>query len=103
MTLLDEVLGLTERVHEAIQAGDWLHASELEQVRRARLEQLVAAGREEHGSAVADGEPLRATLETLQQRSLAMLGEVHHHRRRILREATTIKTGQDAAQAYRNA
>jgi hypothetical protein len=36
----------------------------------------------------------------LQDLSLRMIGEVHHHRRRILREAATVQTNHAAVEAY---
>jgi hypothetical protein len=91
-TTLDEVLELTDRVQAAIDAGDWQHAQALETDRRAHLERLVAAG----GTAGA----LRSTLATLEQRNHRMVGLVQHERRRVLREAGTVKTGHAAANAY---
>lgn len=88
---LQRALELTENVHEAIQAGDWLRAAELEQERRAAIEAFANA----QGAAPA--------LQALQERSLHMIGEVHHHRRRVLREAATVQTQRSAVQAYENA
>lgn len=38
---LQRALELTDSVHEAIQAGDWARATELEQERRAAIEAYV--------------------------------------------------------------
>jgi len=92
---LGAILDLTDQVQNAIDAGDWQRASDLESQRRAQLETLVA----ERGIGEPGGE-LRGALEALQQRNQRMLGEAHHHRRRVLREASTLKTGQSAARAY---
>jgi erythromycin esterase-like protein len=92
---LAEVLELTDRVQAAIDAGDWSAAREAETRRRAALEQLVA----EQG---ASGE-FATALAQLQERNQRMIGEVHHHRRRVLRDASTVKTGQSAASAYASA
>ncbi len=90
---LAEVLELTDRVQEAIDAGDWLAAQEAETSRRSALEQLVA----ERGAA---GD-LAQSLAQLRERNQRMIGEVHHHQRRVLRDASMVKTGQAAASAYR--
>jgi hypothetical protein len=95
---LDKILELTEQVQNALDAGDWQRANELETERRAQLEALVA----EQGVGEPNGE-LRGTLEALQQRNQRMIGEVHHHQRRVLRDATMIKTGQAAVRAYETA
>jgi hypothetical protein len=91
-TLLEAVLDLTDRVQAAIDAGDWVQAHELETTRRAQLEKLVLAG---------DGAiPLTAALDAVQQRTYRLIGLVEHHRRRVLREATTVTTGHAAAARY---
>lgn len=97
-TTLGAILDLTEQVQSAIDAGDWQRASDLESQRRVQLESLVV----ERGTGEPGGE-LRGALESLQLRNQRLLGEAHHHRRRVLREASTIKTGQSAARAYENA
>ena len=92
---LATILELTDRVQTALDAGDWQRASELDAERRAQLERLVA----EHGT----GEPkseLRNALEQLLERNQRMIGEVHHHRRRVFRDAETVKTGRSAVNAY---
>jgi hypothetical protein len=90
--LLEDILELTDRVQAAIDAGDWQHANEIETERRAKLEQLVVAG--------ADGPDLTAGWNELQQRTYRLIGLTEHHRRRVLREATTVKTGHAAAARY---
>ncbi|HLF11111.1 MAG TPA: hypothetical protein VJA26_07835 [Gammaproteobacteria bacterium] len=97
MSALAAILELTDLVQAAINDGDWQRAHVLENERRGRLEELVAAQAQAQG----DGhDALRATLTGLQQRSQQMIGEVHHHRRRILREASMLKAGHEAAGAY---
>jgi hypothetical protein len=91
-TLLEAVLDLTDRVQAAIDAGDWAAANELETLRRAQLEKLILAG---------DGAvPLTGVLDAIQQRTYKLIGLVEHHRRRVLREATTVTTGHAAAARY---
>jgi hypothetical protein len=97
-TTLSSILDLTEQVQNAIDAGDWQQASDLESQRRAQLESFIA----ERGIGEPGGD-VRTALEALQLRNQRMLGEAHHHRRRVLREASTIKTGQSAARAYESA
>jgi len=91
-TTLGSILELTDEVQTAIDAGEWQRASELEAERRAQLERLVA----EHGRS-AEVVP---TLTVLEQRNYQLIGLVEHHKRRVLREAATVKTGHTAAAAY---
>jgi hypothetical protein len=90
-TALDPLLELTDRVQAAIDAGDWQQANELETERRAQLERLVA-----EQTAV----DVRSALDTLSQRTYRLIGLVEHHRRRVLREATTVTAGHAAAARY---
>jgi hypothetical protein len=90
--LLQDLLELTDRVHLAIDAGDWQQANELETERRAKLEQLVVAG--------AGGADLTTCLDELQQRTYRLIGLTEHQRRRVLREASTVTTGHAAAARY---
>jgi hypothetical protein len=91
-TTLAEVLELTDRVQAAMDSGDWLAAQDFETQRRAALERLVA----ERGT----GGDMVGALAQLHERNQRMIGEVHHHRRRVLRDAALVKTGQSAASAY---
>jgi hypothetical protein len=90
-TALDTLLELTDRVQAAIDAGDWQQASELESDRRAQLEKLVAE---------QTAHDVRSTLDALAQRTYRLIGLVEHHRRRVLREATTVTAGHAAAARY---
>jgi hypothetical protein len=92
---LDGVLALTDRVQAAIDAGDWQLARELETSRRAELEALVAEQ--------AKGLELVGALASLADRNHRMIGAVQHHRRAILRDAETIRTGHAAVAAYDSA
>lgn len=96
---LQRALELTDSVHEAIQAGDWVRASELEQERRAAVE-AYALAQSEGQAEVEAWTGARAALELLRDRSQRMIGEAHHHRRRLLREASTVATQRVAAAAY---
>ena len=95
MSPLDTILDLTEQVQAAINEGDWQRAHALETDRRSLLEEFVAAE-----GPVDRNNGLQLALTQLQQRNQHMLGEVHHHRRRVLREASMLKAGHDAAGAY---
>jgi hypothetical protein len=86
------ILDLTDRVQAAIDEGDWPRAQQLENERRAAIERLVAEQ--------AVGSELQAALGELYARNQRMIGEVHHHRRRLEREALTVKTGRAAVAAY---
>jgi hypothetical protein len=90
-TALDALLDLTDRVQTAIDAGDWQQANELETERRAQLERLVA-----EQTAI----DVRAVFDELAQRTDRLIGLVEHHRRRVLREATTVAAGHVAAARY---
>jgi hypothetical protein len=90
-TALDTLLELTDRVQAAIDAGDWQQANELETERRAQLEKLVAE------QAAMD---VRSVLDALAQRTHRLIGLVEHHKRRVLREATTVTAGHAAAARY---
>ena len=90
-TLLEAVLDLADRVEASIDAGDWAQANELETARRAQLEKLLLAG----AGALPEG-----ALDAVRQRTHELIGLVEHHRRRVLREATTVKTGYAAAARY---
>jgi hypothetical protein len=90
--LVATVIALTDRVQDAIDAGDWPQAQQLEMQRRALLEELAAT----HD---ATGEVAR-TFAALDGRTRRMIGLVEHHKRRVLREAAVAKTGHDGAAAY---
>ena len=90
-TAFDTLLELTDRVQAAIDAGDWQQANELENERRAQLEKLVAE---------QTAMDVRSVLEALAQRTHRLIGLVEHHRRRVLREATTVTAGHAAAARY---
>lgn len=93
--VLQSIVELTDRVQTAVQDGDWAHAHELDVERRTLLESLLA-----DAAAVASAAELGAVLADLERRSRHLIGEVQHHQRRILREASMVKTGHDAAAAY---
>jgi len=88
---LDQLLELTDRVQAAIDAGDWQQANELETGRRAQLEKLVAE---------QTAMDIRSVLDALAQRTHRLIGLVEHHKRRVLREATTVSAGHAAAARY---
>jgi isocitrate dehydrogenase kinase/phosphatase len=90
-TALDTLLELTDRVQAAIDAGDWQQASELESERRVQLEKLVAE---------QTAQDVRSALDAVAQRTHRLIGLVEHHRRRVLREATTVTAGHAAAARY---
>ena len=92
---LNSLLELTDEVQAAIDAGEWLRAADLEQRRRASLEAYVAEIRAGGGTVDADAE-----LGRLYERNQRLIGDVHHHRRRVLRDASIVRTGQAAVGAY---
>ena len=93
MNGLQAVLEMTDRVQAAIAAGDWQAARDLEVLRRGLLEQWLAH------VGLADARVATA-LNDLEQRGRHMVGDVQHHRRRVLRDAQTVTTGRAAAAAY---
>lgn len=99
---LQRALELTDSVHEAIQAGDWARATELEQERRAAIEAyaLTLGARRADGTAAEPSADAEAALEQLQDRSLRMIGEAVGARHRLLREAASVETHRAAAAAY---
>jgi hypothetical protein len=90
-TALDGLLELTDRVQAAIDAGDWQLAKALEDERRAQLERLVAE------QTALD---VRSVLDSLAVRTHRLIGLEEHHKRRVLREATTVTAGHAAAAQY---
>lgn len=92
---LAAIARLTDQVQDAINTGDWRGASEIESRRRAKLEALVA-------EAVRGGgkEELARFLESMTADVNRLIGEVHHHQRRVAREATMIRTGREATREY---
>ncbi len=92
---LNEILALTDAVQQAIDAGEWQRAHDVDVERRALLEALAL----EQGDAAALG----AALANVQARTYVLIGQVEHHKRRVLREATTVKTAHTAVAAYTEA
>jgi hypothetical protein len=92
---LNVILELTEEIQTAIDAGEWQRASDIDVERRTRLENLIA----EHGSS-DDSSAMRNAFAALLERNRRMIGEVDHHRRAVLRDASMIRTGQAAVSSY---
>ena len=92
---LNEILTLTDAVQQAIDAGEWQRAHDVDVERRALLEAL----------ALQRGDPaaLGAALADVRARTYVLMGQVEHHKRRVLREASTVKTAHAAAAAYTEA
>ena len=91
---LDHVLALTERVQTAISDGEWAAAAKLEVERRELLARYLE---QERGDRL---DRLAPDLTDLQNTHNQILGELFHHRRRLVREATTVRTGRRAIRAY---
>ena len=89
--LVATVIGLTDRVEAAIEAGEWTQAQELEAERHRLLQQLAGA----HGPA-----ELKETFTALAARNHRLLGFVEHQKRRVLREAAVARAGRDGVAAY---
>lgn len=93
---LDALIEQTDAVAAAIAAGDWESATQLEIERRGLLRRYLERESLRHGNL----EHLRASLSELHARSNQFVGEVHHHRNRIVHEACTVKRGRDAVKEY---
>ena len=91
---LEAIIALTERVQSAITTGEWSQASELEDERRKALAQFIEQHRASGLEAMSD------ELTDLQNTHNRLIGELFHHRRRLVREATTVRTGRRAVRAY---
>ena len=97
-TNLADILEITDQVQAAIDSGEWLRARDLDVERRSLLEQFVVE------QSQTDARPeWRSRLAVLEQRNNHMIGEVHHHRRRVLRDASMVRTGYAAAGSYDSA
>jgi hypothetical protein len=94
---LARIAFLTDSVQAAINSGEWLQAAELDTARRTALEDLFQ-GLAAEPATVAH---LRDNLEALSTRTQHMIGEVHHHKRRVAREASTVSLGRKASREYR--
>jgi len=93
---LARVLALTEQVEAAIAAGEWQQAADLEAQRRATLVGLLE--RQSASSSIAP--ELRAAITNVVSRTHHLIGQAHHHRRTLLREASMIRLGRKAADEY---
>ena len=83
----------TEAVRSAVADGRWDDATQLETDRRTLLQQFLA-GRPEITEA------LRRELARLNRMTQAIMGEVHHHQRRLEREVFTLQKGKRASKIY---
>lgn len=93
---LQALLELTDAVQVAISDGDWQKAAMLETERRAMLEAYLDRERAVNGGLTHLSEELAG----LQSRANRMIGELHHHRRRLEREAGQLARGRRAVRAY---
>lgn len=91
---LERLLEMTDAVQAAISAGDWQRAAQIESERRALLERYLGLQDE------AGGAHVQQTLARLHEHNNRMIGEVHHHRRRLVHEACLIDRGKRAVKAY---
>jgi len=94
---LEPLIALSDALQAAINAGHWRRATEIDVQRRQALEALIAE------LSAAGTTELTQRLEQLQQHTQHLLGQAHHHKRRLLREASTLKTGRVAAREYESA
>ena len=93
---MSAVSQLTDEVQAAVHDGDWQRASELEALRLRALEGLLAMR-------PTDPVELQQFLTSTRDSVNHLIGEVHHHQRRIVREATMIRTGRKAKVEYESA
>jgi hypothetical protein len=88
---------LTAAVQEAVDGRDWETAAALESDVRATLEALVVQLK---AGAAHDPDILRAELEAAAARIARLRGELAHHERAMVREASMVSAGRRAAAAY---
>jgi len=93
---LQSLLELTLEVQEAVTCGDWEQASALELQRGDALKTFIQEQRVSHGGL----EHISAELAELQQNNNRLIGEVHHHRRSVAREASMLQHGKQAVREY---
>ncbi len=96
MSLLDDILALTDTVEECIEQGDWLGAGEANARRQALLQQLCS-----DGQALDDG--ARAVLREVLDRNRTAEERLRRDRGRIAGDASRIERSQGALRAYRTA
>lgn len=93
---LADVVALTDQVQAAVRDGEWLSAASLEERRRAALGTLLTRLAEEPALVAS----LQRALGEIETRGRHLIGEVDHHRRSVVREASTLATGRHAAREY---
>lgn len=93
---LTAIIALTDDVQAAIGSGEWQTATELDRRRRAALDTLL----EDLAKDPALAASIQQALTDLQTRTRHLIGEVDHHKRRVIREASMVTTGRRAAREY---
>jgi len=93
---LKSLLAATEAIGDAITAGQWEQAAQLEAERRAQLQSFIAQQLEQN----SDPGDLAATIQELHRRTFELMGEADHHQRRLVREAFVARTGRQAVASY---
>ena len=95
-TELKALIAATEAVGDAITAGHWEEAAQLEAKRRDSLRSYVQEQLEQD----VDPSHLAAALQDLNQRTYQLKGEADHYQRKIIREAFVARTGEQAVATY---
>lgn len=90
------LLAATAAVGDAINAGDWEEAAQLEAQRREALQTFI----QEQLDQDADPGRLAETIQDLHRRTYRLLGEADHHQRKLVREAFVARTGRQAVATY---
>lgn len=96
MSLLDDILELTDAVERCIDSGDWLGASDVNARRQQLLVQLCGDGNGRQLDAAT-----RAALSHVLERNQATESRLRDERSRIAGSASTLKRGRQALDAYR--
>ncbi|MDJ0927106.1 MAG: hypothetical protein QNJ73_05585 [Gammaproteobacteria bacterium] len=96
MSLLDEILALTDAVERCIDSGDWLGASDVNARRQQLLVELCGDGNERRLDSAT-----RAALSQILQRNQATESRLRGERNRIAGSASKLKRGRQALDAYR--
>lgn len=91
-TSLQSITRITQEIEAFLTAGEWRKASELEEERRAALEELL--------DAVSDPREKAKLCEDAQRITRALIGQIDHHQRRLVQDAYIVRQSRAAAKAY---
>lgn len=90
-----QLLELTRRMRDRVEAGEWGEAADLEAERRAVVERVFDVA-----PSAAELPVLTATLREVVRLNDELIGHAEHKRRALEREADTVALGRTAVHAY---